>query len=72
MARALRCHRNTVSNVRRCVTAGLQTAQAPSLPPVDDGQTEAEATAKCVARGVIDDPLTSVNELAQCIAKLMG
>jgi Fe-S cluster assembly scaffold protein SufB len=33
VARALCCHQNTVSNIRRrCVTAGLPAAQATSLP----------------------------------------
>ena len=44
----------------------------PSVPPVDDGLTKAEAPRKCIAQGVVDDPLTSVNELTQCIDKLMG
>jgi hypothetical protein len=44
----------------------------PSLPPVEDTLTEAEALAECVADGVIDNPLTSVNELTQCVTKLLG
>jgi membrane-bound lytic murein transglycosylase B len=47
--------------------------KTPSLPnnpapsPVPDVMTHAEALAKCTQQGVIDDPLTSVNELTQCI-----
>ncbi len=40
----------------------------PTLPPVDV-LTEAEATAQCVLEGVVDNPLTPVNELKQCIEK---
>ncbi|GAA1477939.1 hypothetical protein GCM10009623_23850 [Nocardioides aestuarii] len=44
----------------------------PDLPdtgvdPVDDTLTKAEATAQCIADGVIDNPLTSVNELLECV-----
>lgn len=42
----------------------------PNLPPVEDPLTEAEATAECIAEGVIDDPLTTgTNELNQCVKK---
>ena len=54
------------------VPTTLPPLPTPSVPPVDDGLTKAEATAKCLAQGVVDDPLTSVNELTQCIDKLMG
>jgi hypothetical protein len=43
----------------------------PSLPPVDDVLTEADALEMCLADGVVDDPLTPVNELAQCVDKLL-
>lgn len=44
----------------------------PDLPdtgvdPVDETLTKAEATAQCIADGVIDNPLTSVNELLECV-----
>ncbi|HEX5862319.1 MAG TPA: lytic murein transglycosylase [Nocardioides sp.] len=46
----------------------------PSLPqapqPVENVLTDAEAKAKCIARGVVDNPLTGVNELDECIADL--
>jgi hypothetical protein len=43
-----------------------------SIPPVDETLTKAEALAQCVADGVVDNPLTSVNELVQCVEKLLG
>jgi membrane-bound lytic murein transglycosylase B len=43
-----------------------------SVPPVDDVLTATEATAQCVAQGVIDNPLTSVNELTQCVNDLLN
>ncbi len=43
--------------------------QTPNLPPVPDPMTEAEALAKCVAEGVVDNPLTGANELNQCVKK---
>ena len=53
-------------------TPSIPPLPTPSVPPVDDSLTKAEATAECIAQGVVDDPLTSVNELTQCIDKLMG
>ena len=38
---------------------------------VDDTLTEAEALAQCVADGVLDNPLTTVNELTQCVDALL-
>ena len=34
--------------------------------------TEVEARAKCLAQGKVDNPLTAVNELQECIAGLLG
>jgi membrane-bound lytic murein transglycosylase B len=46
---------------------------SPSAPqPVPDVLTHAEALARCTAQGVIDNPLTSVNELTQCINNLLN
>ncbi len=43
----------------------------PSEDPVGNVLTHAEALQQCINAGVIDDPLTSVNELTQCVnAKL--
>lgn len=43
----------------------------PSPQPVPDVLTHAEALQQCIAQGVVDNPLTSVNELTQCVnAKL--
>ena len=50
----------------------------PSLPnnpapsPVPDVLTHAEALQKCIAQGVVDNPLTSVNELDQCVNNLLN
>jgi membrane-bound lytic murein transglycosylase B len=50
----------------------------PNLPPppddgpVQDVLTHAEALEKCIARGVVDNPLTSVNELTQCVNNLLN
>ena len=43
----------------------------PSLPPVEDVLTAKEALAKCIAKGVVDNPLTQVNELDQCVNNLL-
>ena len=48
-----------------------------STPPppdevLEDTLTKAEALAQCVAKGVIDNPLTSVNELTQCVDDLLN
>jgi hypothetical protein len=43
-----------------------------SIPPVDNTLTKAEALAQCIADGVVDNPLTSVNELTACVDKLLG
>jgi len=40
--------------------------------PVDDVLTEVEAKAQCIAQDKIDNPVTAVNELAQCIDGLLG
>jgi hypothetical protein len=52
---------------------------APNLPPppednpVPDVLTHAEALEQCLARGVVDDPLTTnVNELTQCVNNLLN
>jgi hypothetical protein len=37
----------------------------------DDVLTEAEALAQCLADGVVDDPLTAVNELTECVTDLL-
>jgi membrane-bound lytic murein transglycosylase B len=39
----------------------------PDVPVVEDTLTEAEALAQCVADGIIDNPVTAVNELTQCV-----
>jgi membrane-bound lytic murein transglycosylase B len=39
--------------------------------PVSDTLTQAEALAQCLADGVIDLPLTGVNELTQCVNGLL-
>ncbi len=39
---------------------------------VDDVLTEVEARAKCLAQGKVDNPVTAVNELQECIAGLLG
>ena len=39
---------------------------------VDDSLTRLEATAKCAAKGVVDNPLTSTNELEACVQDLLG
>jgi hypothetical protein len=45
----------------------------PTLPPVEDVLTEAEATAQCLADGVIDNPLTpGVNELVECVTDALN
>ena len=50
----------------------------PSLPnnpapsPVPDVLTHAEALQKCIAQGVVDNPLTAVNELDQCVNNLLN
>jgi membrane-bound lytic murein transglycosylase B len=50
----------------------------PSLPnnpapaPVPDVLTHSEALAKCIAKGVVDLPLTQVNELDQCVNDLLN
>ena len=44
----------------------------PSPPPVPDVLTHAEALAQCVERGVVDNPLTAVNELTQCVNNLLN
>jgi membrane-bound lytic murein transglycosylase B len=50
----------------------------PSLPnnpapsPVPDVLTHAEALQRCIAQGVVDDPLTSANELTQCVNNLLN
>ncbi|MFC5176705.1 lytic murein transglycosylase [Nocardioides taihuensis] len=43
-----------------------------SVPPVDDVLTSSEALAQCLADGVVDNPLTSVNELTQCVNDLLN
>lgn len=53
-------------------TPSIPPLPTPTVPPVDDSLTKAEATAECLAQGVVDDPLTSVNELTQCINNLMN
>ena len=51
---------------------------APNLPPPPEDEpvetvlTHAEALDRCIARGVVDDPLTSVNELTQCVNNLLN
>jgi membrane-bound lytic murein transglycosylase B len=44
----------------------------PSPPPLPDVLTHAEALARCTERGVVDNPLTAVNELTQCINNLLN
>jgi hypothetical protein len=34
--------------------------------------TTAQATAQCIAKGVVDNPLTAVNELQQCVQDLLN
>jgi membrane-bound lytic murein transglycosylase B len=48
-----------------------------STPPppdevVEDTLTKADALAKCLAQGVVDNPLTAVNELTQCVDDLLN
>jgi hypothetical protein len=42
------------------------------VTPLDQTLTKAEATAKCIAKGVVDNPLTGVNELTQCVDDLLN
>ena len=44
----------------------------PSPVPVPDVLTHAEALQRCIAQGVVDNPLTSVNELTQCVNNLLN
>ena len=41
---------------------------SPSPTPTSDPVTRVEALAICAAKGVVDDPLTAVNELEACVA----
>lgn len=43
-----------------------------SVPPVDTVVTYAEALAMCTAQGIVDNPLTAVNELQACIKNKQG
>jgi hypothetical protein len=46
----------------------------PPLPTATITQTLTlvQATAQCVADGVVDNPLTAVNELLECANKLLA
>lgn len=39
--------------------------------PVDEVLTRAQALVQCAAKGIIDKPLTAINELEQCVANLL-
>jgi membrane-bound lytic murein transglycosylase B len=42
------------------------------VPPVDSSMTFAQAVAQCTTQGVIDNPLTANNELADCANALLA
>jgi hypothetical protein len=50
---------------------GGETALPEPDKVVEDTMTALEAQAKCLAEGVVDNPLTSVNELTQCVNELL-
>ncbi|HET8961813.1 lytic transglycosylase domain-containing protein [Nocardioides sp.] len=47
-------------------------APSPANDPVPTVLTHAEALKKCIAQGVVDNPLTQANELDQCVANLLN
>ena len=42
-----------------------------SVPPLDQTLTYVQAVAQCTTQGVVDNPLTATNELANCANALL-
>ncbi len=55
-------------------SGGVKTPQLPQpdTEPIEDLLTPLEAKAECIAKGIIDLPLTGTNELQECINKLLN
>ena len=50
----------------------LPTLPSTSVPPLDQTLTYVQAVAQCTTQGVIDNPLTATNELANCANALLA
>ncbi|GAB3761665.1 hypothetical protein GCM10027600_03980 [Nocardioides ginsengisegetis] len=53
-------------------TPTLPPLPTPSVPPVDEVLTVAQATAECLAQGLVDNPLDANDAFDQCVADLTG
>lgn len=54
------------------VPTTLPPLPTPSVPPVDEVLTLAQATAQCLAEGLIDNPLSSTDAFDKCVSALTG
>jgi membrane-bound lytic murein transglycosylase B len=61
----------STSTVKAPVPTTVPPLPSTSVPPLDQTLTFAEATAQCVTQGVVDNPLTATNELADCANALL-
>ncbi len=62
----------TKSPVPVPVPPTLPTLPSTSVPPLDQTLTYVQAVAQCTTQGVIDNPLTATNELANCANALLA
>ena len=62
----------TKSPVPVPVPPTLPTLPSTSVPPLDQTLTYVQAVAQCTTQGVVDNPLTATNELANCANALLA
>jgi membrane-bound lytic murein transglycosylase B len=58
--------------VTTSVPTQLPTLPSTSVPPLDQALTYVQAVAQCTTQGVVDNPLTATNELADCANALLA
>ena len=62
---------SSTPTVKVPLTTSAPTLPSTSVTPLDQTLTFVQATAQCTAQGVLDNPLTATNELADCANALL-